>query len=190
MLPFQSKRFVRLLVGCATILLMLSCTGCVRETNRGDSTQFTYELWVPGLILLGGIAAIPVGFLLTKVAAFGEYASCGWGLALAAPLGALVLTPLTYFERTTADKESFSIAGIWENHHVPYANLRQVTYATEVVRGRRGRTSTKHYFYCDCKDGSNLRIPLNAVTTQAALPAIVDRLEELKIPISDTSGAE
>jgi hypothetical protein len=57
---------------CTFAAAILCCTsGCIQETTEGSTHTFTYEWWVPTAALLGGLVAVPAGWMLRRSSARG-----------------------------------------------------------------------------------------------------------------------
>jgi hypothetical protein len=168
-------------------LLAITCTGCVRESTNGGSRIFQYALWVPGLILLGGLAAAAIGWTLRQKS--GRF---GWGFLIAGPVAALVFAPSMFLDRVTVDEAGFSrrsgLYGMTSVQDVKYSNVTEMRLITEEGRGRRGRKTINYYLMCDHKNGSSTKVPLGNGVIEAATPVILRAAGALGIPIIDQTG--
>src|SRR5688572_10959682 len=93
----------------AIILLVAAASGCVRQAEEASVKQFSYELWLPLGLLVGGIVAAPAGWYLRKSA--GRVA---WALLIGGPVAALMFAPSLLRDRVTVSADSFDMrTGIW-----------------------------------------------------------------------------
>lgn len=174
-------RWSRVLLG-ASLLVLIS--GCVRESVDGDRQQFTYELWLSGLVLVGGIVAIPAGLALRK-----RIPRLGWSLLIGGPLAAFGFAPSLFFEKVTLNDKTLHVqSGIWGMtaiHSVSLDDLKSVRLIVEHSTGRKGRKVQKYYLMCDLKSGGSSKIPVNNNVTEAAAPHFIQRVRERGIPVYD-----
>jgi hypothetical protein len=173
-------------VGLAAFLLLGLC-GCVREDVNGSTITFTNELWVPLVVLLGGIVAAPVGWLLRK-----RSGRLGWGLLIISPVTVLGFVPSLFLDRAVVDDTHFSLrTGIWGMtavHDLKFNDLSRVRLISEQTTGRRGSKRTNYYLMCERKDGTSAKVPLGNKVAETAAPYFVERASALKIPVVDETG--
>jgi hypothetical protein len=159
--------------------------GCVRESVGEDGKTFTYELYVPALLFVGGIAAAVAGWYLRS----GRF---GWVLMIGGVVSTLGFAPSMFLDKVTVDNNHFTIrTGIWgltNVKDVAFDNLKTVVLTKEETRGRRGRTSTSYYLLCHCKDGTSPKVPLNNQVCDAAALDILTQIKDHNVPILDTTG--
>lgn len=177
----QRWKFAALLLG------FLLLTGCVNERESGDAKIYTIQMWVPLLILIGGIVAVPAGWLLRETSQ-----RLGWGLLILGPIAALGFAPSLFMDKTVVTPNEITVnTGIWgmtAHHNVKYDNLQQVRITSETTRGRRGSKNTSYYLTCDCKDGSNCKLPLgNSCVEKAAVPFLT-HCKAREIAVIDETG--
>lgn len=166
-------------------VLAVSClfvAGCYEKTSGKDGLVFTYQTWVPLLVGLAGLAAIPVGILL-----FVRRQRL-WGVAVAVggPLVAVAVAPGMYLDRVVVNQDGFySRHGFWWDpvvHQVRYDDLSLVRVVVEEKTGRRGRKTYSYYFDCFFKSGKQERVPLGDVMREA-LPEIAGQFEAHGVPV-------
>jgi len=165
------------------VFVLFGTSGCVRESSDGETLTVSYQLWVPVSVLLGGLVAAPIGWILHK-----KSIRFGRSLLILGPLAAVFFAPSLFRDRAVLDDESFSLrTGIWGMtavHEIEFDELNQVTI-TEEERRRRGRKSTNTYRFCSRKDGTNAKIPLNNQVSKSAAPILLERLAKFGVPIED-----
>jgi hypothetical protein len=173
----------------AGALLLLSASGCVRESTNQDEHVFQYELWVSGGVLLLGIVAGVAGFFLRK-----HNSRAGWALLILGPLAALGFGPSMFLERTVVRKEGFEMhTGIWGQTVVPpmkFADLSGIRMTSETRRTRRGGRSTSFYLNCDKKAGGSTKVPVNNGVAQAAAKLILQEAMGQGVPFRDETGQQ
>src|SRR5688572_16715006 len=125
------------------LLTVVAASGCVRQADEAGVQQFSYELWLPLVLLVGGVVAAPAGWYLRKSAGRGA-----WALLIGGPVAALMFAPSLYRDRVTVSADSFAMStGIWgmtSVHDVKFAEVNRMRLIMEESRGRRGR---KNYNY-------------------------------------------
>ena len=165
-------------------MLTVLLVGCVQEDVQGSTRTYTYQLWLPVSILLGGVVAVPAGWFLRKTSS-----RMGWGLLIGGPIAAIVFAPSFFRDRAVVDDTTFSLrAGIWgftAAQEVPFRDLQGIRIVFEEVRGRRGSRRTKYYMLCERSDGTTAKVPLSNKIVQAALPYFLSKVADLGIPVVD-----
>jgi hypothetical protein len=162
------------------MLLFAMLAGCVRESTSGDEHVFRYELWLSGLVFLGGVIATPAGWMLRETTS-----RLGWGLLILGPIAALGFAPSLLLDRVVVRPDGFSRhSGIWgmtSVQEIQFGDVKQVRAAIEEERGRRGRRIEKLYLYFDMKDASSVKMPVGNNVAEAAAPHIVENASALGI---------
>ncbi|WP_442484867.1 hypothetical protein [Aeoliella sp. SH292] len=171
------------------LLLLGLASGCVEEKVDGTTHTFTYDWWIPTVMLLGGVLAIPIGLALRRTSS-----RFGWALIIGGPIAALGVAPSLFLDRSVVDDQHFSVrSGIWGMtaiHDVDYDQLAHVRYIVEESTGRRGRKNLDYYLVCTHRDGSSSKIPMGNPCAEAAAVEFLRRATALNIPIHDeTHGA-
>jgi hypothetical protein len=168
---------------CPALLLMASC-GCVRETTAGGARVFSYELWLPIVVLLGGVIGTIAGVLLRQI-----WSRFAWSLIVVGLLATLLFAPSLFRDRAVLDDSSYSLrTGIWGMtavHHVRFEDLARVRVAAEEKRGRRGSTRTNYYMYCERKNGTTSKVPLGNRVAAAGAQHFLDAVKSRGIPLLD-----
>jgi hypothetical protein len=182
-----SRNEKRLIRAASVGLVLLSVSGCVRESANESEHVFQYELWVSGGVLLLGIVAAAGGFFLRK-----HNTRAGWALLILGPLGTLAFAPSMFLERTVVRKDGFEMStGIWGQTVVPpmkFAELSGIRMTSETRRTRRGGKSTSFYLNCDNKNGGSTKVPVNNGVAQAAAKLILQEAMQQGIPFRDETG--
>jgi hypothetical protein len=163
--------------------LLLACaSGCVEESVDGVNRVYTYPLWLPLTVFLGGMVGGVAGWMLRN-----SISRLAWALLIGGPIAAILFAPSLLRDRAVVGADSFSLrSGIWgltAVHEVKFADLTSVRIVAEEVRGRRGSKRTNYYLVCERKDGTSAKVPLNNSVSEAAAPALLERLNELDIPV-------
>jgi hypothetical protein len=175
------RKLTHCLIPC---IVVLTLSGCVRETTEGETRVFTYETWVPASVLLGGMAAGVAGWFLRSVTN-----RLGWGLLIAGPILAILFGPSLFMDRASIDSKSLSIrTGIWgmtATHEVNLDKLKQVRLVSEEKTGRRGRKRTEYFMLCELTDGTSAKVPVNNSISEAVAPHFLDLVASRNLPIVD-----
>lgn len=169
-------------------VVLITISGCVREAAEGDRITFTYELWVPMVAVVIGVAATVLGWMIRNKAG-----RKGWGLVIVAPIATILLAPGLYGDIAVLDKDSFHLrTGIWSMtavHDVRFDDVTKIRITTEVTTGRRGR-NVNHYFVCERKDGTQAKIPIVNQLVKGAAPLILAIAQKREIPVIDETGGQ
>ncbi len=168
------------LVALATVALC----GCVKQSQDGAATVFSYEWWAPVGLTLGGLAAAPVGWLLRDKSSY-----FGWGLLVVGVIGGLGVGPSMFADHITVDDQGFvsrtGLVGLATTHTIKFAELSRVRLTFEETRGRRGRKTTNYYLVCERKDGTSAKVPLSNSIAEKAAPMILQSIKDKNVPIVD-----
>lgn len=163
-------------------LILITASGCVRESQSGTARTFKYQLWLPLSVLVGGIVAGPVGWFLRRQ----RY---GWAMLVLGPLATLFFAPTLFLERVTLDDNTYTVrSGIWgmtASHQVDLSKLKYVAITTEENRGRRGRTTTSTYLICNNQDGSVQKLSVNNDVTRAGAPHFLAKIAARGVPVAN-----
>ncbi len=172
----------------AILIGLFLFTGCVNERESNGTKVFTIDLWVSGLVLIGGLLAAPAGWMLRETSE-----RFAWILMVVGPILALFVAPSLYLNKTTVSADEIKVrSGIWGmtgNYHVKLDNLQAVRHTTEVTRGRRGRRNVNHYLVCDCKDGTSCKLPLSNDCVELAAPHFLTNVQAKGIAITSDDGS-
>jgi hypothetical protein len=155
--------------------------GCFRRVTENGDVIFSFEPWVPLLVVFGGFVVLLIGVvLLLQKQRF-------WGIlvAIAGPLIAGVIAPGMYQDHVVVNQEGFySRHGFWWNpttHKILYKDLNQVQLVIEERTGRRGKTKS-YFFDCTFKSGQQERVPLGDIMREA-LPEITEQFRVNGVPL-------
>lgn len=167
-----------------SVLFLLACSGCVRESTKDLTTTVSYELWVPLAVFFGGIGAGVLGWFLRNI--LGRIA---WAALFAGPGAAIVLAPAFLTDRAVIDdKKFFMNIGMWglaKQYELEFADVTQANLTSEEKSGRRGRKYTVYYLSCATKSGTPVQIPLSNQIAEKALPYLAEALVEHGVEIND-----
>jgi hypothetical protein len=185
----MSFRNLRRTAHAVGAFVLLSASGCVRESTNQDEHVFQYELWVSGGVLLLGIVAGAGGFFLRK-----HNGRAGWALIILGPLAAICFAPSMFLERTIVRKDGFEMhTGIWGQTVVPpmkFADLSGIRMTSETRRTRRGGRSTNFSLNCDKKSGGSTKVPVNNGVAQAAAKLILQEAMGQGVPFRDETAQQ
>ena len=173
-------------IACLAFLLLV-CSGCTVEDKDGDTSTYTYELWIPLLTIFGGAAVAIGGFFLRNF-----WERMGWGLMIAGGLGTLLIGPGMFLEYATVSPEKFVLrTGFWfypSHHEVRYAEISGIQITSEEKRGRRGRVTKSFYLVCGLKSGGQAKIPIGDLMKNGAAAHMLRTAQSLQIPINAQDG--
>jgi hypothetical protein len=170
----------RLICGFAGLCCVV-LAGCYQKVEEKSGLTFTFQPWVPLLVALGGVIALPIGIVLFN------RGQRFWGvlLAVGGPLIAGGVAPGMYMDRVVVNQDGFySRHGFWFSpkiHDIRYEDLSQVKLVVEESTGRRGK-SYSYYFDCSFKSGKQERVPLGDIMREA-LPEIAGQFRQHGVPV-------
>jgi hypothetical protein len=167
----------------ALSLLVVTLTGCVDRTVSGDTTTYSFALWVIATVALVGLAAAPLGWVFRR-------ASKRWlviGL-IATPVVLLFLWPSLLLDKVRIDSNHFEGRyGLWfkpTTFDVRYADLDHIDLVTYEERGRRGRKNTKQRLECVSKSGHTTKVALGDLLKHSRDEVLI-RATAAGVPIRD-----
>jgi hypothetical protein len=165
-------------------ILLMGLSGCVKQTQEGNTQVFTYELWAPMIIFsLGFFFALPAGWLL-----LGIIKRLGWALMIIGPVASLIFAPSMLLDRATVDDQKFTLrTGIWglnSEYVVNFGEIEKARFTVEKSYSRR-RTYTHHYLWCDKYSGSSVKISLDNPLVEAAKPYFLKKISNRGISVVD-----
>jgi hypothetical protein len=162
-------------------LCCIAIAGCYDKVSENGGLTFSFQRWVPLLVVVGGLVALPVGIVLfVRKQRF-------WGvcLAVAGPLAAGVIAPGLYLDKVVVNQDGFySRHGFWWDptiHQIRYDELTQIQVVVEEKTGGRGKTYS-YYFDCSFKSGKPERVPLGDIMREA-LPEIAEQFRKHGVPV-------
>jgi hypothetical protein len=158
----------------------LFLAGCVTKSGGDGGSTYHYEYWLPALIVLGGLACVPLGLAVRMRS--GRF---GWALLIMGPLIGLAIGPSLFLERVHVDARGFEVrSGIWgmtSNANVAFDALRSCRIAQEETGGRRSRQIEVLYF--DVNTGPTVRLALNNDVKIEAAKEIVFHVAARGVPM-------
>lgn len=164
----------------AAALGCLALAGCVARTEGAEGVTVRYQWWVPALLLVGGIVAVPAGWWLRR-----RVARLGWAMLILGPVSALLFAPSLLAERVRVTQTGFSVnSGIWgmtANLEVPFDSVTRCRIAQEKTTGRRPRAVEVLYF--SLQGGRTERLELNNDIKIDGGQEIVNALEDRDVPV-------
>jgi hypothetical protein len=168
----NARTFVGTIGICAVLL-----AGCYKkEVQQDGAIVFSFQPWVPLLVIVGGVAAVPVGFVLWPRG----QRTWGAGCVILGVLAVVGLAPGMFLDKVSVGPEGFySRHGLWfspQTHSIRYEELAHVRVTVE-ERGSRRRRTYSYYFDCYFKNGGQERVPLGDIMREA-LPEIADQFRK------------
>ncbi len=163
-------------------LLALTAAGCVDRDVNGDQVTYGYSWWVPVVVLLVALAALPLGLLTLR-----RSARFAWAMFILSPVLAVVVFPNMILDGVKVDSDHFEARyGFWfapSQPNVRFDDLLELRHVTWQERGRRGRKRTKHKLLCIYKGGAKESVSLGDLLKRAE-PDIVARAEAKGVPVT------
>jgi hypothetical protein len=178
----HSRFAVVLILAFAAVCLI---PGCTTEKVDGDTTVFSFVLWVPLIVLLAGVIAFFAGVLMRR-----NSARWGWGLMIFGPILCLLLAPGLFLDKATVNQDRFTLrTGFWfapTIHDVRFADLSGIDLIAEERASRRGRR-TSYFLLCHRKSGQSEKVPVGDLMKRGAAAKILETAKQLGVPIADHS---
>lgn len=155
----------------ALIVLLAATCGCVSKSESEEAVVYSYQLWAPLLVFVGGMAAVPAGWAMRESSLRGCLV-----LTLGGPAVMLFFAPSLFFEKLTIDDERLvmraGMFGLSTENDVRWDDVRSITLTSEESRGRRGRRVIKNYMIFSMKDNSSSKLSLDNSLVGEALEDI------------------
>jgi hypothetical protein len=163
-------------------LLALTAAGCVDRDVSGDQVAYGYSWWVPVVVMLVALGALPLGLLTVR-----RSARFGWAMFILSPVLAIVVFPNMILDGVKVDSDHFEARyGFWlapSKPSVRFDELLELRHVTWKERGRRGRVTTKHKLLCIHKGGGKESVTLGDLLKRAE-PDIVARAEAKGVAVT------
>jgi hypothetical protein len=168
-------------------MLLVVCSGCTVEKKDGDTSTFTYEFWIPLVMIFGGAAVAVGGFFLRNF-----WERMGWGMMILGCIGTILVGPGMFLEYATVSPEEFKLrTGFWfypTSHTVRYDNISGIQVTSEEKRGRRGRKTKSFYLVCGLKSGGQEKIPVGDLMKEGAAERMLQMADSKQIPVNVTDA--
>ena len=181
------NRLARMMRNVVMGAVALGLVGCVKESRVEDETLYCYDWWVPLLVLLGSIILFPIGLALRS-----KLGSWAWTIIILSALGALLGAPSLLMEKTQVTKDGFEVrGGVWgmtSKFNVRFDDVRDIRLTQEETKTRRGGKKKNYYMECNTASSGLQKVPLGNDVRMAALPLILERAQQMKIPVIDQSS--
>lgn len=153
------------------LALVLFVPGCYEKEVRGNESVFKFAGWLGPLLIVGGIAAIPAGWLIRR-----QSFRLGFVIMILAPVVLLIAAPAMYNDRVLIDDQHFEARyGFWFNpteHNIRFMDLSKIQYVSVHRGGRRG--GTKYELHCINKSGNDTVVAAGDLLRNA-VPEILAR---------------
>jgi hypothetical protein len=174
------KKFLVLLM-----LAVLCCatTGCVRSMVDGSAATFSFDWWIPALVVVGGAAAFLLGLALVK-----SFARIGLTLIFLGPLSIFVLAPSVCRDQITVDPVQFTLrTGFWFKPTVRNVPFNAVSKLVLVRREQRQLlwTSYRYFIECHLRSGYWEQVPVSDLMKRGPAEIILHTAESHGIPIAN-----
>lgn len=173
------------LVACGVL------SGCVQETQQGETFVYTYALWAKLTAVFGPLAALCLGIALIALGKAGRFA---WVMILLGGGYLLFGMPSMFLDSLTARPDGFQLhSGIWmfpDHHDVKYDDVSTVTETAEKKTGRRGRKRTEYYVNFQRKSGGAAKISSGDDLFEAAAEKILVQVVSRGIAVQDQTGGQ
>jgi len=134
---------------------------------------------MPILILVGAVAAVPIGFALRSFSG-----RLGWGLMIGGVILAIV-APSFFFESVFVNDKGFDIHsgifGMTANQKVEFGNLKSISVGTEMTTGRGAREIEVLHF--DMRSGPSGKLSLNNDVKIEGAKEILPRAMRAGVPV-------
>lgn len=154
------------LLRVAVVGSLLAMVGCVEKSVKGNASVYGFSWWVGPAVLLVGLLAVPLGWVLRRV----SRRLLVVGL-IVGPVLLLLVAPGMFFDGVTVDDRHFEGRyGFWfapTKFDVAYADTDHINLVTWQERTRRGGTRTKQRLDCVARSGGTTTIQLGDLLKRA-----------------------
>jgi hypothetical protein len=168
------------------ILTILSLSDCVDEQTHGDTKVFSYELWVPIVVILAGLAALP----LSRVVPW-RFRRYRIGLPILSVVACVLFAPSLYLERVSVAPTGFVVrTGFWgltSVHKVQFDQLSKIEITKEVSVDLKGRSHIHFFLLCEKRTGEPDKVPFNTTVTREAVATVLQSASSAGIVVIDTT---
>jgi len=169
--PHQLRRF-----GVCSLTALV--TGCVDQRVVGDTTIFSFELWVSCLLFVVGVGG------LSAVAIYVPLKRLGKSILVAvAAFVFLLLAPCFLVDRVTVNSAQFTFrAGfwLWPNYHEVHFDDVQ-----RIVLAKSKSNPNDRWIDCYLKSGKLVSVPIGDLIRGAPAKMIIDAALENGIPVTN-----
>ena len=172
---------------CRNVILAVAlCTvcGCTEVRMEGDTTVYTFALWVPGPRLCGRPRRHGRGAAHAR-----KIPRLGWAGLIGGPVLVIVVVPGMVQDKVTVNNDGFTLhTGFWfapTVHEVRFEDVNTIELIAEEKRSRRGK-QTSYYFLCHKKSGVE-KVPLGTLMQEGAAAKIVETARKRGILVLDQS---
>lgn len=178
-------RFRIALLSTSAVLVMLSISGCVKATEDGSGTVYTFERYVFELVLLAAFAAALIGWVLQRRG--GRIGAYGWSTLAFGFVLLVVLAPALWSDYIRVDAQGFELkTGLWfspTHHMIDFNKLTSIALTDEIRSGRNGKR-TNYFLVCEQHAGPSEKVPVGDMMKKA-LDDILQRANEHGVIVMD-----
>lgn len=177
--------------GPGLILILGLCLlgGCVSNERRGDQVAYHHSVWAGWVVMVFGLAVMPLGVLLRSKAK----RPWGYGLAIIGPVLLITKAPGLFLDRTEVTADGFVVrqGPLWNRafHSIRFEDLQALRQRTELPAANRfGRQTTQAWLDCAPRNGPTLSIAAGPVLASATYE-ITLRAQARGVPVTRTNPA-
>ena len=169
--------WIRQFSRCVACVFLLAITGCITQTDSGQSVTFHNAWWVWAGIIAVGLIFMPIGFGLLR-----SDRRLAFGMILMGPLAIIGLAPTFYRAQVTVDDQGVETRqafwGLSSANSVRFADAAKLRSGQEA--GRRGKMHEVLFF--DLKSGGVTPIHITGDMMREARSEIIRRAKAAGIP--------
>lgn len=155
--------------------------GCTVESQSGDTTIYSFALWLPGIVLLGSVTAFFAGLAIRR-----ESPYWGWLLIVVSAVACVLFAPNLFLDKATVNKDRFTLrTGFWfapTVHDVRFADLSQIELVGEERMTRHGK-KTSYYLVCYRKSGGSEKVPVGDLMKRGPSARILSTAREQGVSV-------
>jgi hypothetical protein len=171
---------VRRLWGIFLGVGLLAASGCITRESLGDEVVYSFPTWMVVLTVVAGVAAVPVGWLVTR-----KNRLAGWMVMVLGPPAAGLFAPMLASDRVAFDADHFEARyGFWwspSEFNIRFADVQEIRWVTK-EGSSRGRQTYSHFLDCVMKSGRTQQVSVGTVM-QEAVDEILARARARGVPV-------
>lgn len=165
----------------SAFILVSAVSGCANETQDGSTTVYTWAVWVPCLVLVGGLVGSAAGVFLLRWSK-----RLGIVLVVVGMASVVVIVPGLFIEKVAVSDSGFMVrTGFWfhpNSHDVSFADLARIEIKAE-DRSTRHVRDIEHVLVCFDRSGGSVTVPVSDLMKRGAEERILEIARQHDIPV-------
>jgi hypothetical protein len=160
-------------------IFLCSLSGCYEHVTHGNESTYHFAWWLGILVIAGGLAVMPLGWLLRK-----WVWRAGMTVMCMGPFLIVLIAPSMFTDHVTVDNKHFEARyGIWFTPSVidvQFADLQKIRY----VPVRDSNDKIKYELHCMKRAGGDTVLPIGDLV-KFTLPELLEKAKAAGVEIVD-----